>query len=218
VKSVSEKGALQALFDVKFLYETFHEDPSGASRQDSSRGEEDAEAALARANALALRGVVAAASAALDPIDWATYEAPLWRAVARARARTTTVLGLANGSGGVGTLNEALSKRDAATFTGAGTAPPPPPRFSYLPVGAPAARFRTRGSLETKYGRAGSVFSLDGDRRNGAGATLVDWSAAGFDAFGETEGPDSLSRDGNAGGNFFGKLAGVSGLGFIRAL
>jgi hypothetical protein len=86
VKSVSEKGALQALFDVKFLYETFHEDPSGASRQDSSRGEEDAEAALARANALALRGVVAAASAALDPIDWATYEAPLWRAVARARA------------------------------------------------------------------------------------------------------------------------------------
>ena len=218
VKSVSEKGALQALFDVKFLYETFHEDPSGASRQDSSRGEEDAEAASARANALALRGVVAAASAALDPIDWATYEAPLWRAVARARARTTTVLGLANGSGGVGTLNEALSKRDAATFTGAGTAPPPPPRFSYLPVGAPAARFRTRGSLETKYGRAGSVFSLDGDRRNGAGATLVDWSAAGFDAFGETEGPDSLSRDGNAGGNFFGKLAGVSGLGFIRAL
>lgn len=218
VKSVSEKGALQALFDVKFLYETFHEDPSGASRQDSSRGEEDAEAALARANALALRGVVAAASAALDPIDWATYEAPLWRAVARARARTTTVLGLANGSGGVGTLNEALSKRDAATFTGAGTAPPPPPRFSYLPVGAPAARFRTRGSFETKYGRAGSVFSLDGDRRNGAGATLVDWSAAGFDAFGETEGPDSLSRDGNAGGNFFGKLAGVSGLGFIRAL
>jgi hypothetical protein len=218
VKSVSEKGALQALFDVKFLYETFHEDPSGASRQDSSRGEEDADAALARANALALRGVVAAASAALDPIDWATYEAPLWRAVARARARTTTVLGLANGSGGVGTLNEALSKRDAATFTGAGTAPPPPPRFSYLPVGAPAARFRTRGSFETKYGRAGSVFSLDGDRRNGAGATLVDWSAAGFDAFGETEGPDSLSRDGNAGGNFFGKLAGVSGLGFIRAL
>jgi hypothetical protein len=85
-------------------------------------------------------------------------------------------------------------------------------------VGAPAARFRTRGSLETKYGRAGSVFSLDGDRRNGVGATLVDWSAAGFDAFGETEGPDSLSRDGNAGGNFFGKLAGVSGLGFIRAL
>jgi hypothetical protein len=45
----------------------------------------------------------------------------------------------------------------------------------------------------------------------------VDWSAAGFDAFGETERPGALSRDGNAGGNFFGKLAG-QGLGFIRAL
>lgn len=222
VEGVSEKGALQALFDARFLYETFHEDPGALRRE--SRGEEDADADAARANAFALRDVVAAASAALDPIDWATYEAPLWRAVARARARSATVLGLANASGGFGTLNDALSKRNAATFAGAGTATAPPPRFSYLPVGAPAARFRTRGSspplaLGGARGRAGFDFSRkDGDRTRGAGASLVDWSAAGFDAFGETEGPDALSRDGNAGGNFFGKLAGVSGLGFIRAL
>jgi hypothetical protein len=56
-----------------------------------------------------------------------------------------------------------------------------------------------------------------GSASSGSGALLVDWSAAGFDAFGETERPGALSRDGNAGGNFFGKLAG-QGLGFIRAL
>ena len=139
------------------------------------------------------------------------------------------MLGLASASGGKGTSS---SRESSKALAGAAPArvpsegAPPPPRFSYLPVGAPAARFRTRPDVDAlSFGGArgsfagGSVhasFPLDADGLRGsrAGASLVDWSAAGFDAFGETERPDAT---GTAGGNFFGKLAG-QGLGFIRAL
>ena len=233
-RRVSEKGALQALFDARFLYEAF-----GDHLEHLEDADADAAADAARTNAAALRGVVTTASAALDPIDWATYEAPLWRAVARARARSATALGLASASGGSGTSSRESSRAPtsatsatsvAAPSAGPGPGPgsaesaPPPPRFAYLPVGAPAARFRTRstvggfargarGSLA-----AGAAFPLDADGRAGGSsrASLVDWSAAGFDAFGETERPDA-PRDGTAGVDFFGKLAG-RGLGFIRAL
>ena len=213
VHRVGEKGALQVLFDVRFLYDAFAGGSDAASEDDAeARFHADA----ARANAAALRGVVAAASAALDPIDWATYEAPLWRNVARARARSATVLGLASASEGVSGASAralaAAAKAVAAPAAG-GAAAAPPPRFSYLPIGAPAAR---QIGKPLAFGGARGNAGL-GSASSGSGALLVDWSAAGFDAFGETERPGALSRDGNAGGNFFGKLAG-QGLGFIRAL
>ena len=213
VHRVGEKGALQVLFDARFLYDAFASGSDAASEDDAeARFRADA----ARANAAALRGVVAAASAALDPIDWATYEVPLWRNVARARARSATVLGLASASEGVSGASAralaAAAKAVAAPAAG-GDAAAPPPRFSYLPIGAPAARqIRKPLAFGGSRGNAGL-----GSASSGSGALLVDWSAAGFDAFGETERPGALSRDGNAGGNFFGKLAG-QGLGFIRAL
>ena len=213
VHRVGEKGALQVLFDARFLYDAFAAGSDAASEDDAeARFHADA----ARANAAALRGVVAAASAALDPIDWATYEAPLWRNVARARARSATVLGLASASEGVSGASAralaAAAKAVAAPAAG-GDAAAPPPRFSYLPIGAPAAR---QIGKPLAFGGARGNAGL-GSASSGSGALLVDWSAAGFDAFGETERPGALSRDGNAGGNFFGKLAG-QGLGFIRAL
>ena len=106
----------------------------------------------------------------------------------------------------------AAAKAVAAPAAG-GAAAAPPPRFSYLPIGAPAAR---QIGKPPAFGGARGNAGL-GSASSGSGALLVDWSAAGFDAFGETERPGALSRDGNAGGNFFGKLAG-QGLGFIRAL
>ena len=108
VHRVGEKGALQVLFDVRFLYDAFAGGSDAASEDDA---EARFHAGAARANAAALRGVVAAASAALDPIDWATYEAPLWRNVARARARSATVLGLASASEGVSGASARAARR-----------------------------------------------------------------------------------------------------------
>ena len=194
VHRVGEKGALQVLFDVRFLYDAF----AGGS---DAVSEDDAEARFhadaARANAAALRGVVAAASAALDPIDWATYEAPLGDAARRAEARTATLLGALRDLLGQAREEEGRA-RSIAPEAAASAAVAVAPRFSYLPVSLPA-------SLRSG---VGGTF-VDGSRDR---AAAIDWTAAGWDRFGdETDAADAGMSDG--GGNFLGKLGQGLGLG-----
>ena len=62
VHRVGEKGALQVLFDARFLYDAFAAGSALPASEDDAEARFHADAA--RANAAALRGVVAAASAA----------------------------------------------------------------------------------------------------------------------------------------------------------
>ena len=213
VHRVGEKGALQVLFDVRFLYERVRGGSDAASEDDAeARFHADA----ARANAAALRGVVAAASAALDPIDWATYEAPLWRNVARARARSARpVLGLASASEGVSGASAVRSPRRRKPSPRPRRAAPRRRRRRGFPTCRSARR--ARGEWESRW-RSGARAETRGWGRRRAGPARCSWT-----------GPPRVRRvrgDGapgrafarrNAGGNFFGKLAG-QGLGFIRAL
>ena len=98
--SAGERGVLQLVFDVEYLRRAFGGSDgrfatsrvtskvTAAANGASSFAEAEREAAaraFARArDALARR---------LDPIDWATYEAPLGDAARRAEARTATLLG-----------------------------------------------------------------------------------------------------------------------------
>ena len=186
---VSEKGALRLLFDLRLATDALAGRGAGAKRSASATRVEGAATwavdAAAEAAALVER-VSRTLSDELDPIDWATYESRLWANAARAYGRGATLHGLfaqlhgihrgENTRGGVG--------------GNAGVPATLPPRFSYLPVSAPATR------------RAGAA--------EGATKGAVDWTAAGWDRFGEVGSAGGYDEDG---GNFLGKLGQGLGLG-----
>ena len=202
--SAGERGVLQLVFDVEYLRRAFGGSDgrfatsrvtskvTAAANGASSFAEAEREAAaraFARArDALARR---------LDPIDWATYEAPLGDAARRAEARTATLLGALRDLLGQA-REEEVRARSIAPEAAASAAVAVAPRFSYLPVSLPA-------SLRSG---VGGTF-VDGSRDR---AAAIDWTAAGWDRFGdETDAADAGMSDG--GGNFLGKLGQGLGLG-----
>ena len=126
--SAGERGVLQLVFDVEYLRRAFGGSDgrfatsrvtskvTAAANGASSFAEAEREAAaraFARArDALARR---------LDPIDWATYEAPLGDAARRAEARTATLLGALRDLLGQAREEEVRARSIAPR-------PPPPPR------------------------------------------------------------------------------------------
>ena len=91
---VSEKGVLQALFDIRLLVDVL----AGGSGKGKGLGAGvTGHAAWASEAAAAAVSSAEACSAALveelDPIDWATYEAFLWRNEQRAYQRCAVLLG-----------------------------------------------------------------------------------------------------------------------------
>ena len=203
--SAGERGVLQLVFDVEYLRRAFGGSDgrfatssrvtsrvTAAANGASSFAEAEREAAaraFARArDALARR---------LDPIDWATYEAPLGDAARRAEARTATLLGALRDLLGQAREEEGRA-RSIAPEAAASAAVAVAPRFSYLPVSLPA-------SLRSGVGG----HFVDGSRDR---AAAIDWTAAGWDRFGdETDAADAGMSDG--GGNFLGKLGQGLGLG-----
>ena len=203
--SAGERGVLQLVFDVEYLRRAFGGSDgrfatssrvtsrvTAAANSASSFAEAEREAAaraFARArDALARR---------LDPIDWATYEAPLGDAARRAEARTATLLGALRDLLGQAREEEGRA-RSIAPEAAASAAVAVAPRFSYLPVSLPA-------SLRSGVGG----HFVDGSRDR---AAAIDWTAAGWDRFGdETDAADAGTSDG--GGNFLGKLGQGLGLG-----
>lgn len=187
---LSERGVLQALFDLRFVMEVLlgpgcmggGRGKAGGKVVGDANDEGDALVAAQRAErTLAAR---------LDPIDWATYESFLWRNERRAYSRCATLLGLLTQShrapAGAEKVPPATSSDAKATT--------PPPRFTYLPVSLPAARGKGGGK---------------GDGNVGA----VDWSLAGFDRFGE---PDETRGAGDEGG-LLGKIGQGLG-GWVRGV
>ena len=187
---VSEKGALQSLFDLRLATDVLAGGGAGAK---SSAGATRVEGAAtwaveAAAEAVALvERVSRTLSDELDPIDWATYESRLWANAARAYRRGATLHGLFAQLHGI---HPGENPRGAVGGN-AGVPATLPPRFSYLPVSLPA----TRGA---------------GAAEAGATKGAVDWTAAGWDRFGEVGSAGGYNEDG---GNFLGKLGQGLGLG-----
>ena len=169
---LSERGVLQAMFDLRFVMEALLGPGcmGGRGKAGGVVGDANDEGDVLVAATRAERTL----AARLDPIDWATYESFLWRNERRAYSRCATLLGLLTQSHGAPAGAE---KVPPATSSDA-KATTPPPRFTYLPVSLPAARGKGGGK---------------GDGSVGA----VDWSLAGFDRFGE---PDETRGAGDEGG------------------
>ena len=186
---VSEKGALRLLFDLRLATDALAGRGAGAKRSASATRVEGAATwavdAAAEAATLVER-VSRTLSDELDPIDWATYESRLWANAARAYGRGATLHGLFAQLHGI---HRGENPREGVGGN-AGVPATLPPRFSYLPVSAPATR------------RAGAA--------EGATKGAVDWTAAGWDRFGEVGSAGGYDEDG---GNFLGKLGQGLGLG-----
>jgi hypothetical protein len=191
-RAVSEKGAIQALFDVWFVTDVLVDGRWDGAEKETSR-------ALCKT-----------LSDVLDPIDWATCEAPLRRNVGTAKKRSGVVFGVLGsrvGSEGGGHHATILPASAATAIAPSIAEAPIASRFAYLPVGAPPARrFAADGASRRSRGALGE----DWDSPNGV---LLDWSAAGFDRFVELETRETRAENS---GNFFGKLAG-QGLGLGKA-
>jgi hypothetical protein len=138
--SVSEKGLLQLLFDLRFLTTLLEAVPPPTSQADGG-------AAMPTGTAAARLREIASAESELashiDPIDWATYEAHLYSRVSQFSQSSKALLGLA--------MRGAPAPKSVAG-SGATPATPTQPtesnilrmatpgaRFSYLPVNTPAA-------------------------------------------------------------------------------
>lgn len=185
---LSERGVLQAMFDLRFVMEALLGPGcmGGRGKAGGKVGDANDEGDVLVAATRAERTL----AARLDPIDWATYESFLWRNERRAYSRCATLLGLLTQSHGAPAGAE---KVPSATSSDA-KATTPPPRFTYLPVSLPAARGKGGGK---------------GDGSVGA----VDWSLAGFDRFGE---PDETRGAGDEGG-LLGKIGQGLG-GWVRGV
>lgn len=145
--SVSEKGLLQLLFDLRFLTALLEAAPPPQVEESKTAA---TRATLTTAGTAAARSkeVVSAESELsrhIDPIDWATYEAHLYTKVAQFNQRSKALLGLA--MRGV-PVSKNIATGSAAAPTQPITQPKetnilrmasPGARFSYLPVNTPAA-------------------------------------------------------------------------------
>lgn len=203
---VSEKGVLQALFDVRLLVDVL----AGGSRPSGGGGGSPVAGAAAWADEAAAAAVSAAEAATaalveeLDPIDWATYESFLWRNERRSYQRSAVLLGL------FAQLRRLHAGETAKPPPGSGAgapAPALPPRFSYLPVSLPTLRG----------GHGGHGAQGGGGGKGGKLPGAIDWDVAGFNRFGAV-GSGGGSGYGHAhaheeGGNFLGKLGQGLGLG-----
>jgi hypothetical protein len=200
--SAGERGVLQLAFDVEFLRRALggSDGRFATSRVTSKTAAANGASSFAEAEREAATRAFARARDALarrlDPIDWATYEAPLGDAARRAESRTATLNGALRAEGRA--REEEGQARSIAPEAAASAAVAVAPRFSYLPASLPA-------SLRSGVGGT----SVDGSRDR---ATAIDWTAAGWDRFGdETDATDAGISDG--GGNFLGKLGQGLGLG-----
>ncbi len=132
--SVSEKGLLQLLFDLRFLTVLLEATPPPPQ----------AEGVTATA-ASRLREIASAESelaSHIDPIDWATYEAHLYTRVTQFSQRSKALLGLAmrgapapKNVGGSAPAQSITQPAESNILRMAS----PGTRFSYLPVNTPAA-------------------------------------------------------------------------------
>ena len=180
---VSEKGALRLLFDLRLATDALAGRGAGAKRSASATRVEGAATwavdAAAEAAALVER-VSRTLSDELDPIDWATYESRLWANAARAYGRGATLHGLFAQLHGI---HRGENPRGGVGGN-AGVPTTLPPRL-YL---RSRAGDEARGAAE------------------GATKGAVDWTAAGWDRFGE------VGRGGydEGGGNFLGSSDRVS--------
>ncbi|KAK9864885.1 hypothetical protein WJX84_005968 [Apatococcus fuscideae] len=151
-RRLSEKGILQLLFDVRFLRESL----SGGRPHDSSlppappvttpprlgRGQKEAKPVSARDKAAAARDsefavLEASLQERLDPIDWATYEAYLWRNETTCYQRCSVLFGALfqlNWLHGQAAVKAGPPSLEANVMRMA----PPAPRFAYLPISTPA--------------------------------------------------------------------------------
>ena len=211
LNQISEKGALQALFDAQFLANAL------LDSSDTSDNLQDTKGIITEAQQL-LQKVSKKLSSILDPIDWATFEQPLTRNVQRAIQRSATVLGLAARRGVV--FSRKNTNAAVATGNEQQEDNAPPLRFAYLPVGAPSFGGQRFGINPTNSGvfsasyRSASGRFLSRSGNQNLGGELLDWSAAGFDKF--ENATESYHETSEGGGNFFGKLAG-QGLGLGKA-
>jgi len=195
---IGEKWTIQALFDVMTITRVF----VGAEDRGGGGGGGGAQYAWATRAASEARAIAASAtdalSSTLDPIDWATYESFLTRNASSWRRRVSALLGLfARGVGGGGGRDDSsieTARVGSGGLGGGGGGGALPPRFSYLPVSLP--------SLRGGRARAGA---------GGAGAGGVDWTAAGFDRFGDASDVSAYAAE--EGANFLGKLGQGLGLG-----
>ena len=129
--SISEKGLLQLLFDLRFLTAVLEaKPPSGMPPTTAAARQRE------------IGGIESELAGHIDPIDWATYESHLYGKVGQFIQRSKTVLGLAlRGAPPPKTPSPQQQSAPAATVESnilrmapAGT------RFAYLPVNTPMLR------------------------------------------------------------------------------
>ncbi|KAI3432884.1 hypothetical protein D9Q98_010466 [Chlorella vulgaris] len=170
--TLSEKGVLQLLLDVRFLQDLL------ASSAFNGAGAPDAASSVARRRDIA--NLEAQLSSQLDPIDWATYEPYLYANEGRAARRRQVLFGiLLRGT-------RLLSQQAGAQDVGASMAADSNtlrmaavgPRFSYLPVTTPVALLRQASLHQLQ--SAGSLSHTVLTAADSSGIT--DWMATGRNA------------------------------------
>ena len=153
--ALTERGALQLLFDIRLTADVLAAGSTEAASfaaQTSTLAPFPPRHSSAAAPAAAAGGsssfcmqpyradvqpLLCGLSELMDPIDWATYEPPLWAACTRCYARMGVLLGSLLS---VAPLHGGAAGRLAPGADAAAAAlPPPPPRFVYLPVAPPPA-------------------------------------------------------------------------------
>lgn len=201
--SVSEKGLLQLLFDLRFLTVLLEAAPPPQIEETAM-----ATTSISGGTAAARLREVASAESELashiDPIDWATYEAHLYNRVAQFNQRSKALLGLA--------MRGAPAPKSVVGGSAATPAQPitqpaesnilrmasPGVRFSYLPVNTPAAlRQQQQQQQRQQVAAPASAAALldDGPETQYSFASLTTGRSRPSSA---TSGPGG--RDGNAAG------------------
>eukprot|EP00899_Mesostigma_viride_P014150 jgi/Mesvir1/22736/Mv14139-RA.1 len=148
--TVSEKGVLQLLFDVRFAMdilaggENVVEPTSAASDEDGASGPvprattssaSSAAAEAARDRKARVATLLQRLSGQLDPIDWATYEPYLWAGAQRYYQRVAVLFGSLAQLRRLYT--EQLFRVPFSADTNVLNVAAHVPRFSYLPISAP---------------------------------------------------------------------------------
>ncbi|KAL0025084.1 hypothetical protein WJX79_007064 [Trebouxia sp. C0005] len=140
--SLSEKGLLQLLFDVRFLSDALaggkplKDTPGRTQPSRAQRGHDKAQSPAVQERQRAFQSLEGSLSNQLDPIDWATYEPYLWANEATYYQRAATLFGALLQTR---RLHSQVTPKPATSFdANILSVAPTAPRFSYLPISTPS--------------------------------------------------------------------------------
>ncbi|KAL0023565.1 hypothetical protein WJX77_002562 [Trebouxia sp. C0004] len=140
--SLSEKGLLQLLFDVRFLSDALaggkpmNDAPGPIQPSRAQRGQGKAQSPALQERQRAFHSLEGSLSSQLDPIDWATYEPYLWANEATYYQRAATLFGALLQTR---RLHSQVTPKPATSFdANILSVAPTAPRFSYLPISTPS--------------------------------------------------------------------------------